>query len=111
MSDLDGLLLTEKDVVPYLKSKYPHMYRGNDEAWCRMRESALLLLLKSYDVELLLDAQLAKVKQYKANCFRRALEQSRKGEPLELSEEDFELFSAIQNDGIAKACQTVKEGK
>ena len=37
--------------------------------------------------------------------FRRALEQSRKGESLDLSEEDFELFSAIQNDGIIKVQQ------
>ncbi len=49
--------------------------------------------------------RLAKVKQHKNDSFRKALEQSRKGEPLDLSEEEFELFSAIQNDGIAKAYQ------
>ncbi len=37
--------------------------------------------------------------------FKKALEQSRKEEPLDLSEEDFELFSAIQTDGIIKAHQ------
>ena len=53
--------LTPEDIVPYLKNKYPHMYKGNDEWWCRMREDALLSLLNSYDTELLLDAQLNKV--------------------------------------------------
>lgn len=33
---------------------------------------------------------------------KNALKQSRKGEPIDLSEEWFELFSAIQNSGIAK---------
>lgn len=55
-------LLVPEDIVPYLKAKYPHLYKGNDEVWCRMREDALLSLLKSYDAELLLDAQLAKAK-------------------------------------------------
>ena len=36
---------------------------------------------------------------------RTALEQSRKGEPIDLSEEWFELFSAIQNNGISKAAE------
>lgn len=48
---------------------------------------------------------LAKVKQHKTSQFRRALEQSRKGEPLDLSAEDFELFSAIQTDGTIKSQQ------
>ena len=37
------------------------------------------------------------------------LEQSRKGEPIDLSEEWFELFSAIQNDGIGKEIKELKE--
>lgn len=53
-------LLTKEDIIPYLKAKYPHMYQGNDDPWCRRREDALMLLLESYDVELLLDAQHAK---------------------------------------------------
>jgi len=39
--------------------------------------------------------------------FWEALEQSRKGEPPDLSEEAFELFSAIENNGIAKAAKQI----
>ncbi len=35
--------------------------------------------------------------------FKKALEQSRKHEPLDLSEEEFGLYSAIQADGVLKA--------
>ena len=48
-------------------------------------------------------AQLFKSQQHRTNQFGKALEQARKGEPLDLSEEGFELFSAIQNDGTEKA--------
>jgi len=105
MTEQDEGLLIPEDIVPYLKAKYPHLYRGNDEGWCRMRESALLLLLKNYDTELLLDAQQA----HTLKRFKKALEQSRKGEPLDLSEEEFELFSAIQNDGVTKNNQKIEE--
>ncbi len=74
------LLLTETEMVEAQNSGEP-----GDEALC--------------------GAQLAKAKQHQYNIFKRALEQSRKGEPLDLSEEDFELFSAIQTDGIIKAHQ------
>ncbi len=52
-------LLNDGDIVLFLKSRYPHMYKGNDETWCRSRESALLLLLHShiFDTELLLESQ------------------------------------------------------
>ncbi len=49
-----------------------------------------------------LEAQLAKSKDL-LQQFRNALEQSRKGEDLDLPEEAYELFCAIQNDAIAKS--------
>ena len=48
-------------------------------------------------------AQLALSQKHQIDRFRRALEQSRKGEPPDLSEEDFALFSDIQTEGIIKA--------
>lgn len=53
----DWPVMSKEDVVPYLKAKYPHMYQGNDEAWCRQREDTLLSALDTYDTELLLEAQ------------------------------------------------------
>lgn len=50
-------LLSKDDIVPYLKAKYPHMYRGTDYNWCKLREDTLLVLLQNHDTELLLDAQ------------------------------------------------------
>ncbi len=42
-------------------------------------------------------------KKDRLSQFKEALEQSRKGEPLNLSEEAFELFSAIENNAVSKA--------
>ena len=51
------------------------------------------------------DAAYSQVQKHQTDRFRKALEQSRKNEPLDLSEEEFELFSAIQTEGIIKAYQ------
>ena len=51
------------------------------------------------------EAQLAEV----FNRLKKALEQSRKGEAIDLPEEWFELFSAIQNDAIANVEQARKD--
>lgn len=55
------LKLTDEDIPSYLKAKYPHMYQGNDEYWCRSREKQLKQALSDIDVELLLEAQLLKI--------------------------------------------------
>lgn len=52
-----------------------------------------------------LEAQVGKV----LSSFRNAQEQSRKGGPIDLPEEAFELFSAIQNDAIGKAEEIKKQ--
>jgi hypothetical protein len=53
-------LLRKEDIKLFLMKKYPHMYQGNDEAWCRMKEDNLMLQLDNYNTELLLEAQHAK---------------------------------------------------
>jgi len=66
-------LLSPEEIKSFLKSKYPHMYRGNDNAWCRVREDALLLLLNNPDVELLLEARReADIKWMKEHCYLKA---------------------------------------
>ena len=113
MNEQDELLLTEKDIVPYLKAKYPYVYKGNDEGWCRMRESALLVLLKSYDSEVLLDAQLAKVKQHYEQKVAFALEDGfnkgvgheRKYGQKRLDGPDREKIAKILKDAIVVGCE------
>jgi len=62
-------LLTDEDILAYLEIHYPHMYRGNDEAWCRLREEDLRKSLNTYDGELLKIFQDAKTARIvRAEC-------------------------------------------
>ncbi len=90
MSNQAELLLTEKELTELWKQSIGHY---PDDKLGRMRQSAQAQLAKGYE----------QVWDKCPDRFRKALEQSRKGEPLDLSEEGFELFSAIQADGVLKA--------
>ena len=60
---------------------------------------------ESHDFVIIPESGIREIKAQLASIFTRlkkALEQSRKGEEIDLPEEWFELFSAILNEGIAK---------
>ena len=65
-------------------------------------------LVRELEIDIMALEHTAALFEETRNQLRAALEQSRKGEPIDLSEEWFELFSAIQNDAIARVHSIVQ---